>query len=334
MVLLIVVITTGCGQQSINENSNKEPSKNKLIGFANLSDSIAYCIWVKEGIITEAKKAGYDIICVDNKSDGATAVKNADILISLGVDIVIEYQAYAAVAPTIMDKFNNAGIPVIAVDIVHPGAIYFGGNNELAGEVGGRLLGQKAKQAWNGQVDQVMIVETASNGEISKKRMGGFLKGIREFVDIPDNRIIWLDGNNDPLQTKARVTDALTAHPEGKHILIACLQDDETGGALAAVETSNRQENVFISGTGTFASTLTNFYGKRNCWIGSVEYGGPYYGQHIIPLVTKILKGEKVPRDNFVQHFIIDYDNISEFYPRERWYPNNGEYWKQYGKMD
>jgi len=40
----------------------------------------------------------------------------------------------------VASRFQDAHIPFIAVDIPHPGAVFFGGNNYLAGRIGGRAL--------------------------------------------------------------------------------------------------------------------------------------------------------------------------------------------------
>ncbi len=40
---------------------------------------------------------------------------------------LIESQISTKVAVQIANKFSSAGVPIIAIDVPHPGAIYFGG---------------------------------------------------------------------------------------------------------------------------------------------------------------------------------------------------------------
>ena len=73
--------------------------------------------------------------------------------------MVIEFQTYENVAPVIAARFCRQEYPVIAVEIPHPGAVYFGANNYEAGLIGGRALGKWAKENWTGIVDEVILIE-------------------------------------------------------------------------------------------------------------------------------------------------------------------------------
>src|SRR6185436_6638891 len=66
------------------------------------------------------------------------------------VDLVIEFQTDDHVAPIVAAKYREANIPLIAIEVPHPGATYFGANNYEAGLIGGRYLGRWAKQHWHG----------------------------------------------------------------------------------------------------------------------------------------------------------------------------------------
>ena len=67
---------------------------------------------------------------------------------------MIEYQTDENVAPMLAAKYRAAGIPLIAIEIPHPGAVYFGANNYEAGFIGGRYMGRWVKQHWHGEVDE------------------------------------------------------------------------------------------------------------------------------------------------------------------------------------
>ena len=69
------------------------------------------------------------LITVNNRYSAREALRNADLLIRERVDLVLEFQTYERVAPIIASKFLGANIPVIAIEIPHPGATYFGADN-------------------------------------------------------------------------------------------------------------------------------------------------------------------------------------------------------------
>ena len=90
------------------------------------------------------------------------------------MDLAVEFQDIDAGAQLVASKFQSAGIPLIAVDIPHPGAVYFGANNYEAGLLAGRCLGRYAKQDWQGNVDEVLVIETPLVGRVSRMRVDGY----------------------------------------------------------------------------------------------------------------------------------------------------------------
>ena len=109
-------------------------------------------------------------------------MRNADLLIRERVDVAIEFQTYENVAPVIAARFLSAGIPVIAVEIPHPGAVYFGANNYEAGLIGGRALGKWAKENWTGVVDEIILIEERIAGPLPHSRLTGAMTGLREVL--------------------------------------------------------------------------------------------------------------------------------------------------------
>ena len=114
-----------------------------------------------------------ELIEVDNRYQPKIALRNAELLIREGVDLVIEFQTDESVAPAIAAKYHEAKIPLIAIDIPHPGSTYFGANNYEAGLLAGRYLGKWARQLWSGQADEILLVELARAGSLPASRVRG-----------------------------------------------------------------------------------------------------------------------------------------------------------------
>ena len=74
------------------------------------------------------------------------------------MDLVIEFQTDENIAPMVAAKYREANIPLIAIEIPHPGATYYGANNYEAGLIGGRYLGRWAKQNWQSSVDEIVLL--------------------------------------------------------------------------------------------------------------------------------------------------------------------------------
>src|SRR5581483_55190 len=123
---------------------NMRPHRRYRIGYAAEGQDSSFPREVAAGLARAAEGAYVELVIVDNRYDAGTALRNADQLVREEVDLVIEFQADEAAAPAIAGKFMEANIPMIAIDIPHPGATYFGANNYEAGLIAGRCLGRWA----------------------------------------------------------------------------------------------------------------------------------------------------------------------------------------------
>jgi len=107
--------------------------KKLRFGFGGQSADMPFSVAVTESLKSAAAAVGVDLLVLDNCYDSATAVKNAEEFVSSRVDLVIEFQVEQEVAPVIGDKLAGAKIPLIAIDIPHPHATYFGVDNYRVG---------------------------------------------------------------------------------------------------------------------------------------------------------------------------------------------------------
>ena len=94
--------------------------------------------------------------------------------------------------------WNGDNIPVIAIEIPHPGATYFGADNYQAGLIGGKALGRWAKENWGGEVDQVLLLELPIAGPLPQLRVTGLLDALRKALPtISHSQVFHLDGKGD-----------------------------------------------------------------------------------------------------------------------------------------
>jgi ribose transport system substrate-binding protein len=147
--------------------------KRYRIGYAAQGQDSSFPREVHEGLVRAAERERVELIVVDNRYQPKVAVRNAELLIREGVHLVIEFQTDEAVAPVIASKYFEANIPMIAIDIPHPGATYFGANNYEAGLLAGRYLGKWAKQQWSGRVDEVLPWSSPAPGSPPRARVRG-----------------------------------------------------------------------------------------------------------------------------------------------------------------
>src|ERR1035438_3630664 len=128
-----------------------------------------------------------DVAVVVDRADvvarvAAAVLRNADRFVSEGVNLVIESQISTKVAAQLTSKFSSAGVPLIAIDVPHPGAIYFGADNYKAGKIGGQCLGQWVAKHWDGAVDQIVFAEVDASGHVLDARLTGMYDGILKLL--------------------------------------------------------------------------------------------------------------------------------------------------------
>ncbi len=289
--------------------------KTYKIGYASLCEDSDFSIVSRESFEREAAAMGWDTVVLNNNYSGETAIENMDIMITSQVDGIINFQVDAGVAEVVASMAADAGIPMIVIDCPHPDTPFFGANNEEAGLILGRALGEKALAQWDGQVDLIVLDGAPGSGEVVDLRMQGIATGIKEVVGNDDIKVIDVDSKSEIEASQLVIADTLTANPDMEHILIGCLNDQAGLGAYNAVVAAGRESDVYIGSHGCDAPAIDNLQNNdENCWIGSVAYFPERYGEYVVPLMAEMLAGNEVPDNSYPDHVFIDKSNIGDWY--------------------
>jgi ribose transport system substrate-binding protein len=289
------------------------------VGYAGLSGEFPFVQDLNNGLQRVADCLNVELIITDNEYDPQVALTNADTLVTRGVDVAIEFQTDVGVAPTLCNKFDAAGIPVIAIDIPHePCAVFFGANNLEAGKIGGRNLGRMAMERWDGDVDALVLLELPQSGELPQQRMDGAALGVQEILpDFTDDKIIRVDGKGNLEGSRTAFADALTRLTDADHILVSAINDPSAVGALRAAEAAGRADDVLIAGQNATIEARTEICRENPSFIGSVAYFPDRYGDYLIPLAIELAEGAEPPEEVLIDHLWIDRANIEQYYPGE-----------------
>ena len=189
-----------------------------------------------------------ELLVLCNRYNPRVSQKNADLFVKERCDLVIEFQTDENVAPIISAKYHDAKIPLIALEIPHPGATYFGANNYEAGLIGGRELGRWARQHWGGQVDQIAMLELPRAGMIPRARLTGMLVGMREVLPaLEECPVVYLDGDGQ-FETSWKVMRKHLRETAAKRTLIGAINDTSALGAFRAYQEAGRVDDCAIMG--------------------------------------------------------------------------------------
>lgn len=282
------------------------PSK-KVFGFGCQSAEMAFSQAVTKSLQSAAADTGIDLLILDNQYDPTIAMRNADEFIRERVDLVIEFQVDQDVAAIIGDKIAGAGIPLIAVDIPHPHAVFFGVDNFRVGFEAGQLLARHAQQNWTGKPIWVLGLDLAEAGPLVQSRITGAFEGVRSHLpDIPIEAFVRMDCRGLQDISYHLVLDFLHRHPKDRGILIAAATDTSALGAVQAARALKRERHVAVVGQDCIEEALEEITSPRSPLIGSVSHEAHTYGARLIQLGLSMLAGQNVPPYNYVEHKLVE----------------------------
>ncbi len=288
------------------------------IGYASQSEEFSFSRLVSDSIRSQAYEAGVELMELSNRYSPTVAVRNAEIFVRERVDLVIEFQTNQQSASIVASKLIEAEIPIIAIEIPHPGADYYGANNYRAGLLAGHALAQAAIHQWRGQVDEVMLLELPMAGPLPRSRLTGVLAGIREILPkIPDQKVHFINGNG-RFENSLQVTRRYLQYNKAKHVLIGALNDPSCLGALQAFEESGRAANCLAVGQNASIEARREMQRPESRLVGSVAYFPERYGEAVISLALDKLRGKEIPPATFVRHQMITAENVASFYPNDK----------------
>ncbi len=278
-----------------------------VFGFGGQSTEMPFSEAVTKSLKDAAAASGVDLLVLDNHYDPAIAVANADKFVQSRVDLVIEFQVEQQAAAIIGDKIASAGIPLIAVDIPHPHAIYFGVDNYRVGFEAGALLARHAQEFWSGKVSWVLGLDLEEAGPLVQGRITGAFEGVRSILlDIPIESFVRMDARGMRDKSYRLTLDFLRRHPKDRHILIAAATDTSALGAVQAVRELKRDNSIAVVGQDCIEEAIEEMALADSPLIGSVSHEAHTYGQRLIHLGLSVLGGQNVPPYNYVEHKLVE----------------------------
>jgi ribose transport system substrate-binding protein len=228
---------------------------------------------------------------------------------------VLEFQTYERVAPVIASKFLEANTPVIAIEVPHPGATYFGANNYKAGLIGGKALGRWAREHWDGKVEQLLLLELPIAGSLLELRITGLGDGLRkELPSIVDVPVTHLNGRGPREHILETIRQFLRRSP-ARRTLVGTVNDDCALAALQAFNEIGASDKCAVVGQNAICETRKELRRPGTRLVGTVAYFPECYGDELIPLALGILRKKSMPSTLFVKHKLITPYNVDLIYP-------------------
>src|SRR5881398_111840 len=299
--------------------SRVRPWKQRLyrLGYAAQGTDYQFSREVTESLRRAAAAEGIELICLDNRYSAKIAQRNADLLVREKVDLAIEFQTNEEVAPIVAAKYREAGIPMIAIDIPHPGATYYGANNYEAGLIGGRYLGRWVKEHWHSELDEIILLELPRAGNLPQMRLTGMLVGINLVLPTAKNcRVTHLNGDGD-LGPSFEAVRRHLRNSNSRQVVVGAINDPSALGALRAFQEAGRTENCVVMGQNASPEGRAELRQPKTRFVGSVAYFPERYGENLIRVSLDILNQRPVPPAVFVEHKLVTPASVDHYYPND-----------------
>lgn len=288
------------------------------IGFATRGMDTPFARDVASSLHRAAEWAGMELLVLDSHRSPQAALRDAERLVRAGVELVVEFQSHERVAPLIAARFLEARLPVIAVEIPHPGAVYFGANNYEAGLIGGRALGKWIRENWAGELGAVLQIFEERAGAVPRLRVTGMLEGLRETLPATEKAALFqVDGRGSFERTLEVVRRRLRLMPPCRMAVLAA-NDPSALGAIRAIEEAGRAELCAVMSQNASLEARAELRRRRTPLVGAVAYFPEQYGEQIIRLARLILAGKPVPPATYTRHVLITAENVDRYYPLDR----------------
>lgn len=225
--ILISIIFFSCG-------NNQKPAGTKTIGVSLLTRGHIFYRDLEEGLRTQAKKDGYQLIVTSADFDLGKQISQVEDFISRKVDAIVVCPVDSKGVGSAIEEANNASIPVFTADIAaEQGKVI----SHIASDniAGGRLAGEYLAKVLNGKGNVAIINQPAITSVLD--RVKGFKEAISKYPEIK----IVADVNGYGVRDRSlqAAADVLQSHPGLNGIF--GINDDSALGALDAVKQFNKK---------------------------------------------------------------------------------------------
>lgn len=288
--------------------------KRYRIGYASqVVDSFGNALG--QGLRWAASSRPIDLIEVENRYSAKTAIRNAEHLVNQRVDLAIEFQTYERIGSKVAQLFVEAGIPLIAVEIPHPNAVFFGIDNHRAGVAAGKTLLKAAQMHWGGKCDEILSLDLDIAGSLPHLRLSSAQSVLRNGLD-GDCVINHLDSRGEFVRAFELTRRHLQKVPR-RYTLLMGINDYAVLGSLRAFEEAGRSAMCLAVSHGGNPEARRELRLSNTRLVAAVGFFPEKYGENLLLLALDILGHRGAPATVHMPVKVLTRQNVDEFYPQD-----------------
>lgn len=247
--LIVAVFTNACVQSPQNQNvAGNSPAKSGKIRIGFLLDTLQQERWQKDRdiFIAKAESLGAEVLLQTADNSDERQLKQAESLLTQGVDLIVLVPHNAEVAGAIVEKAKKEKVPVISYDRLVRNSepdLYISFDNEKVGEMQAKYLTDKAPAG-----NYVLIggAPTDNNALLLRK---GQMKILQPYIDKGVIKIAADQWARDWLADEAlkHAENALTQNNNNITAIVTS-NDGTAGGVIQPLARLGLAGKVLVSG--------------------------------------------------------------------------------------
>jgi D-xylose transport system substrate-binding protein len=248
--IFAVSITTSCvqGPQQNTDNNTTAQKKSGKIRIGLSMDTLKEERWQKDRdiFVKRAEELGAEVFVQAADGKDETQVKQAESLLTQGVDVLVVIPHNGEVSATIVESAKRKGVPVISYDRLIKNSdvdLYISFDNERVGEMQARYLVEKAPKG------NYILIGGAPTDNNAKMFRAGQMRILQPLIDKGEIKVVADQWARDWLAEEAlkHTENALTMNNNNIAAVVAS-NDGTAGGVIQALNTKNLSGKVFVSG--------------------------------------------------------------------------------------
>lgn len=288
--------------------------KRYRIGYASQGHD-SFCMALGQGMRWAARERQVDLLELDNQYSPKAAIRNAEVLIKEGVALAIEFQVHDRIGRKLSELFGEAGIPVIALEIPQSGATFFGVDNHKVGVLAGKALLQAAQREWNGDFEELMLLDLEMAGSLPHMRISSAQAVIRKHH--PGTWVTThIESRGEFLRAFELARKHLQTNPR-RRTLLTGVNDYAVLGALRAFEEAGRATLCIAVGLGAIPECRRELRMPNTRLAASVAFFPERYGENAMTLALDLLNAKTVPPALYAPVQLLTAKNVDQFYPKD-----------------
>ena len=313
ILVLFLILMTVSGGILFAEGQKEKGEDKTVVAFSIMDYSIDFLMELLASSRKTAEELGIELRDYNSQFDTVKQVNNIEDAIAQMVDCILVHPVESsAVVPGILAA-NDAGIPVVAVDIKPTDGeleCFVASDNTNIGRLAAKEVVKNLENKYGEAKGNIVI---CGNDMVSSMRLRkvGVLEVFGEYKDI---EILDMHDFATKLPTAIEVSEnILQKFGEGQLDFIVTLNSTQTIGAHTVISSANRKD-VSVMGIDKDVDILNAIKDPDSTLIGTVVQSPADMGRIAIEQCLKAVKGEAIDQNFFEAPVkVINKENVNEY---------------------